>query len=100
MSASAIWSPTVTTGLRAVRGGRGCDAQRRYAVRRDIARPEQRLLRGACRGGARASRRVAPTAFRAITTSTMASPGDKLVQGAVAICSLPSAIMLPQLGVG
>src|SRR5437667_1885704 len=66
----------------------------------EVTHAEQGLGHTASLRGSSASRSASPTAFSAITTSEIASPGNVADPQATAILCTPSAIMLPQLGVG
>src|SRR3989449_5717473 len=66
----------------------------------EVTHAEQGLGHTASLRGSSASRSASPTAFSAITTSEIASPGNVADHQATAILCQPSAIMLPQLGVG
>ena len=50
--------------------------------------------------GSSASRSASPNALMATTVSTMARPGNTDIHQRVAICSEPSWMMFPQVGVG
>src|SRR5207247_6320110 len=84
----------------AVHGPRRARAVLGHEVGLQVAHAEHGLRHAASLCGSSASRSASPTALSAITTSEMARPGNKLVHGAAASRSWPSAIMLPQLGLG
>src|ERR1051326_2871624 len=65
-----------------------------------VPHAQQRLAHAVSLRGSSASRSASPTAFKAMTTSEMASPGKVAHHGATAIFCQQSAIMLPQLGAG
>src|SRR2546430_17594769 len=66
----------------------------------EVTHAEQGLRHAASLRGSSASRSASPTAFSAITTSEIASPGKVDDHHATAILCQPSAIILPQLGTG
>src|SRR4029077_1915945 len=66
----------------------------------EVTHAEQGLGHTASLRGSSASRSASPTAFSAITTKEIASPGNVADHGATAILGHPSAIMFPQLGAG
>src|SRR5436309_14921556 len=72
----------------------------RDEIRLEVTHAEQGLRHAPSLRGSSASRSASPTAFSAITTSEIASPGKVDDHHATAILFQPSAIMLPQLGVG
>src|SRR2546429_145944 len=65
-----------------------------------VPHAEQRLGHTTSLRGSSASRSASPTAFKAMTTGEMASPGNGAHHGATAIFRQQSSIMLPQLGAG
>src|SRR5882762_2627613 len=84
----------------AVHGSRGAAAVLGDEVGLEIADAEQGLRHAASLRGSSASRSASPTAFSAITTSEIASPGKVDDHHATVILCQPSAIILPQLGIG
>src|SRR5881409_3788064 len=66
----------------------------------EVTHAEQGLCHAASLRGSSASRSASPTAFSAMTTSEIATPGKVDDHQATAILCQPSAIILPQLGAG
>src|SRR4029077_1358822 len=84
----------------AVDGPRRAAAVLGHEVGLQVAHTEQGLGHTASLRGSSASRSASPTAFSAITTKEIASPGNVADHGATAILGHPAAIMFPQLGAG
>src|SRR5207247_9798778 len=86
----------------AVHGAGGAAALLGDEIRLEVAHPQQGLRHAAppSRRGSRASRSPSAMPLSAMTTTAMARPGQTDAQGATAIFSAPSKIMLAQLGAG